>query len=119
MVPFLVWVEFWPGIKFFGYWRLLFWFHNYWVGVNPSSSFTFCGWRTASILQLRVIMVVPPTMSVRNRGLMFGLRFKWWLRWCASMPVPLVVDAALLTIVFIVGLFAPNNLSFSGRCHWV
>ena len=46
-----------------------------------------------------------------------GLRLK--LRYEASMPISLVIDAALLTVVPVVSLFPPNNLNFSGRCYWV
>src|SRR6266542_1453482 len=115
MVPFLVRVKFWLTVKFFGDWRLLFGFYDHWVRVNPSSFFTFCDWRMASILQFRVVMVVPSTMNVRTRGLRFGLRLRLRLRlrYGVSMPVPLVIDVALLTIVPIVGLFPPNNLNFS------
>src|SRR6266540_2423554 len=92
MVPFLVEVEFWPTIPFFGDWRLLLQFYDHWVGIYPSSSFTFGGWRIASRL------------------------------WCgcgASMVVPLVIDAALLTIMPVMGLFPPNDLYFPERYYWV
>src|SRR6266540_3568054 len=98
MVPFLVEVEFWPTIPFFGDWRLLLQFYDHWVGIYPSSSFTFGGWRMAAMLRLR-------------------LRLRYWC-W-ASMFVPLVIDAALLTIVPVMDLSPPNNLNFPRRCHWV
>ena len=40
--------------------------------------------------------------------------------WCwVSMVVPLVIDAALLAVMPVMGLFPPNNFYFSERCHWV
>ena len=82
----------------------MFKFHDHWVGIYPSSSFTISGWRTATILILKL------RLRLRLR-----LRYGCW----ASMFVPLVIDAALLTIVPVMDLSPPNNLNFPRRCHWV
>ena len=67
----------------------MFEFHDHWVGIYPSSSFTD-GRRTA--------------MTWRCR---------------ASMTVSLIVDVTLLIIMPVIGLFPSNIFYFSRGCHWV
>jgi len=72
----------------------LFGFHDHWVGVYSSSSFTAGGKRNAMILRYGYGCV-------------------------ASMVIALVIDVTLLTVVSVMGLFPPNNFYFPGRCYWI